>query len=69
MELYLGFSLVILYIIAKFNPTLMELYTTSMPSIDAIKQLIYIILGVYFVYDLVLYFLSKKILEKGVNVD
>ena len=69
MELYLGFSLVILYIIAKFNPTLMELYTTSMPSIDAIKQLIYISLGVYFVYDLVLYFLSKKILEKGVNVD
>jgi len=60
---------VILYIIAKFNPAIMELYTTNIPSIDAIKQLIYIALGMYFVYNVILYFASKKILEKGVNVD
>ena len=47
----------------------MELYTTNMPSIDAIKQLVFIGLGMYFIYDVLLYFASKKLLEKGVNVD
>ena len=69
MELCLGISLLILYIIAKFNPTVMELYTTNMPSMDAFKQFIYISLGMYLVYDVALYFASKKLLEKGVNVD
>lgn len=64
-----GLSLVALYIIAQFNPTIMELYTTDMPSIDSIKQLVWISLGMYFVYNVVLYFASKKLLEKGVNVD
>lgn len=64
-----GFTLVILYVIAKINPTLMELYSTNIPSSQAIEQLIYISLTAYIIYNLGFYFASKKILQKGVNVD
>ncbi len=64
-----GVSLTILFIIAKFNPVIMELFTTDTPNMEAFKQLIYISLAMYFAYDVILYITSKKILEKGVNVD
>ncbi len=64
-----GFLLIITYIIAQVNPTVMELYQTEVPSADAIKAIIYIGLGIYILYNLGYYLVCKKILEKGVNVD
>ena len=69
MLFYLGLALIILYIISTINPTIKELYSTSMPSIEAIEQLIYISLGIYLGYNLIFYFAGKKILQRGVNVD
>ena len=62
-------TLGILYIIAKINPTLMEIYTKNTPSIETIEQLIYVSLGIYIVYNIIFYIAGKKILQKGVNVD
>ena len=61
--------LIIMYIISKYNPTFMELYTSGMPSPSALKMLIYISLIIYGIYNIGYYFICKKILNKGVNVD
>lgn len=67
--IFSGFILVILYIAAQINPNLMEIYSTNLPSTQAIELLTYISLCVYIVYNLLIYFAGKKILQKGVNVD
>ena len=64
-----GLTLVFLYLISIINPTIKELYSTNMPSIKAIEQLIYISLGIYLVYNIIFYYAGKKILQKGGNVD
>lgn len=64
-----GSMLVILFIFAQINPTMMELYKTELPSPDAFKFLIYTSFIIYIVYNLIYYFVSKKIFNKGVNID
>ena len=62
--------LVVLYIYGLFNPEVMNLInTTENIEIDAIKSCMYAAIGVYGVYSVILYVISKKQLEKGVNVD
>jgi len=62
--------LVVLYIYGLFNPEVMNLInTTDAIDITAIKSCMYAAIGVYGVYSIILYVLSKKQLEKGVNVD
>lgn len=64
-----GFLLIITYILAQFNPTVMELYKTELPSPDSIKLIFYIGLAVYTIYNIGYYLACKKLLEQGVNVD
>lgn len=59
----------ILYLIALINPNLMQLFETETPSIEAVKQFIYISMCLYFIFNLVLYFVSRKLLSKGVDVE
>jgi len=53
-----------------FNPDVMNLInTTEIVNIEAIKSVMYAGIGIYIVYIVILYFLGKKELNKGVNVE
>ena len=64
------FTLVVIYIYGLFNPNVMNIInTTDIINIDAIKTVMYVGIGTYLAYIIFYYFLGKKQLEKGVNVD
>lgn len=53
-----------------FNPDVMNLInTTDIVNIEAIKSVMYAGIGIYVVYIVILYFLGKKELNKGINVE
>jgi len=59
-----------IFVFGLFNPSVMNLInTTDIINIDAIKSVMYAGIGIYMVYIIFYYFLGKKLLEKGVNVD
>ena len=63
-------TLVVIFIYGLFNPNVMNIInTTDILNIDAIKSVMYVGIGTYAVYIIFYYFLGKKQLEKGVNVD
>lgn len=64
-----AFNLILLLIVAKFNPALDAVYKTDIPSPEVFKVLIYFGLVVYAIYNLGYFLINKKILNKGVNVD
>lgn len=64
------FSLVIIYIIGLFNSNVMNIINTSSAiDIEVIKFLMMVSIIIYFIYNLIYYFIGKFQLEKGVNVD
>lgn len=64
------FTIVVIYIYGFINPDIMNLInTTTTVDINAIKSAMYVGIGTYVVYIFFYYFLGKKQLEKGVNVD
>ena len=64
------FTLAVIYIYGLFNPSVMNIInTTDIINIDAIKTVMYVGIGNYVAYIIFYYFLGKKQLEKGVNVD
>ena len=71
--LYLVLQTLTLWLIAFygiFNPDVMNLInTTDIVNIEAIKSVMYAGIGIYVVYIVILYFLGKKELNKGVNVE
>ena len=71
--LYMATQLVTLgaiYIVALCNSDVMNLInTTEAISMDAVKVLMYVAIGIYGMYNLGYYMLGKHILNKGVNVD
>ena len=53
-----------------FNPDVMNLInTTDIVNIEAIKSVMYAGIGIYIAYIVILYFIGKKELNKGVNVE
>ena len=63
-------TLGIIGIIGLFNPSIMNLInTTDVIDINAVKNVIYLAIGIYTVYTIIYYILGKKQLEKGVNVE
>lgn len=63
-------TFIIILIFGLFNPNVMNLInTTETIDIETIKILLYVATGIYFGYNVVLYMLGKKLLNKGVNVD
>ena len=63
-------TLAVIFIYGLFNPNVMNIInTTDIINIDAIKSVMYIGIGTYVAYIIFYYFLGKKQLEKGVNVD
>ena len=71
--LYFGFqslTLVLIAICGLFNPSIMNLInTTDIINIDAIKSVMYIGIGIYVVYIIILYWLGRRYLNKGVDVE
>jgi len=63
-------TLGIIYVIGLFNKSIMNVInTTEIVNVDAIKSIMIIGIGIYFVYNVIYYLVGKKLLEKGVNVD
>ena len=53
-----------------FNPDVMNLInTTDIVNIEAIKSVMYAGIGIYAIYIIFLYFLGKRQLNKGVNIE
>ena len=71
--LYFAFQTLTLGVIAVyglFNPEVMNLInTTDIINVEAIKSVMYVGIGTYIVYSIIFYWLGKKQLEKGVNVE
>ena len=65
-----GATLGLIAIYGLFNPDVMNLInTTDIVNIEAIKSVMYAGIGIYVVYIIVLYYLGKRNLKKGVNVE
>lgn len=63
-------TLGLIYVLGLFNSDVMNLINTNdMVSIDTIKFIMYSVISMYVIYIIFYYFLGKKQLEKGVNVD
>ena len=59
-----------LFIMAIFNADLMNLIkTNSMPNMQVFRNMMYFGVGIYIVFLIIYYFIGKKQLEKGVNVE
>ena len=71
--LYFVFQAATLGLIAiygLFNPEVMNIInTTDIVDVEAIKTVMYLGIGIYVVYAIILYFLGQKYLNKGVNIE
>lgn len=59
----------ILYIAGLLNSDIMSLFNNIDVSSNALKSMMLIGILVYAVYNLEIYFIGNKLLNKGVNVD
>ena len=64
-----NFSIGILFVFGLLNPDFMAMFNSSNVSPSMIQYMGIFSLAIYVLYDLVLYFVGNKILNKGVNVD
>ena len=68
--LFQGLTLGLIAIYGLFNPDVMNLInTTDIVNIEAIKSVMYAGIGIYVVYSIILYWLGKRYLNKGVNIE
>lgn len=65
----IGIILIIL-VIGIFNKDIMNVInTTSVISLNSIKTLIYLCIGIYTLYNIICYVVGSKELESGVNIE
>ena len=65
-----GATLGLIAIYGLFNPEVMNLLnTTDIVDVEAIKSVMYAGIGIYVVYSIILYYIGKINLNKGVNVE
>ena len=65
-----GVLVAIVFAIALFNENFMNLFVTNgVIDIQTLKIVVYMTMAVYTLFLIVGYFVNKKLLEKGVNVD
>lgn len=71
--LYFGFqtiSLGLIGVYGLFNPDIMNLInTTDIINIGAIKSVMYVGIGIYVIYSILLYYIGQSALNKGVNIE
>ena len=65
-----GLTLGLIAVLGLFNSDIMNLInTTDIVNVEAIKSVMYVGIGIYVVYSIILYYLGKRHLNKGVNVE
>ena len=65
-----GATLGLIAVYGLFNPEVMNLInTTDIINVEAIKSVMYAGIGIYAVYIIILYWLGKRYLDKGVNIE
>ena len=65
-----AFVLLIVFIVALFNPTIMNLFfTNEIVDITIFKTVINLVILIYFITFIICYFINLKLFNKGVNVD
>lgn len=62
-------SLGLLYVVGLMNPDIMSLFNNTVVSSNALKSMMLVGILVYAIYNLIIYFISNKLLNKGVDVD
>lgn len=62
-------SLLALFIAGLLNSDIMSLFNNIEVSSNALKSMMFVGILVYAIYNLVIYFIGNKLLNKGVNVD
>jgi len=64
------FIVLVVFVVALFNPDLMNLfYTMEALNVSTIKLCIYLAIAIYTLNIFILYFINSKLFSKGVNVD
>ena len=59
----------LIYIIGLFNKDIMNIITTNIVSIKGIKNILVGGIVMYIIYNIICYFIGKRELEKGINID
>ena len=68
--LFQGLTLGLIAVYGLFNPGVMNLInTTDIVNVEAIKSVMYVGIGIYVAYSALFYWIGKKFLNKGVNVE
>ena len=68
--IFQALTLGLIAIYGLFNSDVMNLInTTDIINIEAIKSVMYVGIGIYVVYSIVLYWLAQRNLNKGINVE
>lgn len=62
-------TLLIIYIFGLINNDIMNIITTNTANINAIKIVMLLAVAIYLIYNLIYYYIGKKVLEQGVNID
>lgn len=59
----------LIYIIGLFNKDIMSIINTNNISIKGIKNILISGIFMYIIYNIIYYFIGKRELEKGINID
>lgn len=62
-------SLGVLFVVGLLNPDIMSLFNNMEVSANALKSMMFVGILVYAIYNLGIYFIGNKLLNKGVDVD
>ena len=64
------FVLLIIFLLALFNPDMMNLFVTNeMVDVKLLKEIMYLTIGIYSLTFVINYIVNIKLFNKGVNVD
>ena len=72
LGLYFGIQIITvstILVLGLFNSNIMSAITTNTANIDILKTLLWVCNGMYAVFCIILYYVGKKELCKGINVD
>ncbi len=67
--IFSSISLGVLFVVGLFNADIMSLFNNIEVNSGALKNMMLVAISVYAIYNLVIYFIGNKLLNKGVNVD
>ena len=70
--IYILFSVMllgILYIAGFVNSDIMDIFNNTLVSFNTLKSTMFVGIVIYLVYNIAIYFIGNRLLNKGINVD